>query len=83
MKLYFTEEQKERELHKIYLEEDDLTLEGEYVEVGAETYTISGVATIEGERYHEFEVVFGLTEKVAEDLEKIMNADWDWYDFNF
>ena len=31
MKLTFTEEQIANELHKIYLEEDDLLMEGEFV----------------------------------------------------
>ena len=41
-----------------------------------------GVATIEGERYHEFEIEFELTEEPAEEtLEAIMQTDWEWYDF--
>ncbi|NCC15419.1 MAG: hypothetical protein EOM28_03565 [Clostridia bacterium] len=83
MRLYFTEEQKQQELHKIFLEEDDLLLEGVYVEGVGRKYLISGVATIEGERYHEFEVVFELVDDASEDLEAIMNTEWEWYDFNF
>ncbi|WMI80172.1 hypothetical protein [Anaerotignum sp. MB30-C6] len=83
MKLYFTDEQKAHERNKIFLEEDDLLLEGEYVEGEGRKYMISGVATIEGERYHEFEVLFELSEDVSEDLESIMNTDWEWYEFNF
>lgn len=83
MKLYFTEEQKEQELNKIYLEEDDLLLEGEYIEGEGRNYMISGVATIEGERYHEFEVVFELAEDANEDIASIMNTEWEWYDFHF
>ena len=83
MKLYFTEEQKTQELNKIYLEEDDVLLEGEYVEGEGRKYMISGVATVEGERYHEFEVLFQLAEDASEDLESIMNTDWEWYDYNF
>ncbi|WP_317853823.1 hypothetical protein [Chakrabartyella piscis] len=83
MKLYFSEEQKAKELHKIYLEEDDLTLEAEYAEGDGKQFTLSGIATIEGERYHEFEVVFELEKEVEQDLEQIMSTDWDWYDFNF
>ena len=72
MKLTFTEEQIANELHKIYLEEDDLLMEGEFV---------TG-ATIEGERYHEFEIEFELTQEPAEEtLEAIMQTDWEWYDF--
>lgn len=83
MKLYFTEEQKKQELNKIYLEQDELLLEGEYVEGEGRNYMISGVATVEGERYHGFEVVFELAADASADLESIMNTDWEWYDFNF
>lgn len=83
MKLYFTDDQKSKELNKIYLEEDDLLLEGEFVEGEGRKYLISGVATVEGERYHEFEVVFELAADASEDLESIMNTEWEWYDFNF
>ena len=51
MKLTFTEEQIANELHKIYLEEDDLLMEGEFVTGEGKNYIITGVATIEGERY--------------------------------
>lgn len=83
MKLYFTEEQKRQELNKIYLEEDDLLLEGEYVVGEGRNYMISGVATIDGERYHEFEVVFELVDNASPDLASIMSTDWEWYDFHF
>lgn len=83
MKLYFTEEQKAKELHKIFLEEDDLLLEGEFVEGTGKVYTITGVATIEGERYRDFEVVFELMEETDGTLEAIMDTDWESYHFNF
>lgn len=82
MKLTFTEEQLAKELHKFYLEEDDLMMEGEYITGEGKSYVISGVATIEGERYHEFEIAFELLEEPAEEtIEAIMEAEWDWYDF--
>lgn len=82
MKLVFTEEQIKDEVNKIYLEEDDLLMEGEYVEGEGRHYVISGVATIEGERYHAFEIEFELVEKPADGtLETIMETDWEWYDF--
>lgn len=83
MKIYFTNEQKEQELNKIFLEEDDLLLEGEFVEGEGRKYIISGIATIEGERYHDFEVTFELSDDVSDDLESIMNTEWEWYDFKF
>lgn len=82
MKLTFTEEQIKNELNKFYLEEDDLMMEGEYITGEGKNYVISGVATIEGERYHEFEIEFELLEEPAEQtIEAIMAVEWDWYDF--
>ena len=82
MKLTFTEEQIKNELNKFYLEEDDLMMEGEYITGEGKNYIISGVATIEGERYHEFEIEFELLEEPAEQtVEAIMAVEWDWYDF--
>ena len=82
MKLTFTEEQIKNELNKFYLEEDDLMMEGEYITGEGKNYIISGVATIEGERYHEFEIEFEPLEEPAEEtIEAIMAEEWDWYDF--
>ena len=82
MKLTFTEEHIKNERNKFYLEEDDLMMEGEYITGEGKNYVISGVATIEGERYHEFEIEFELLEEPAEEtIEAIMAAEWDWYDF--
>ena len=82
MKLIFTDEQIKNELNKFYLEEDDLMMEGEYIKGEGKNYIISGVATIEGERYHEFEIEFELLEEPAEEtIEAIMAVEWDWYDF--
>lgn len=82
MKLFFTEEQKKNELNRIYIEDDELLLEGEFVEGEGKKYVITGIATIEGERYHEFEIEFELV-NVPEDssLDSIMNIDWEWYDY--
>lgn len=82
MKLTFTEEQIKNGLNQFYLEEDELMMEGETVTGEGKHYIISGVATIEGERYHEFEIEFELLEAPAEEtLEAIMAGEWDWYDF--
>jgi hypothetical protein len=82
MKLTFTEEHIKNALNKFYLEEDDLMMEGEYITGEGKNYIISGVATIEGERYHEFEIEFELLEEpVEETIEAIMAVEWDWYDF--
>ncbi len=80
MTLTFTEEQIAGELNKIYLEEDDLLMEGAFVTGEGKHYIMTGVATIEGERYHDFEIEFELMTP-AETLEEIMATDWEWYDF--
>ena len=82
MKLTFTEEQVKADLNKVFLEDEDVLMEGEWVEGQGKNYIISGVATIDGERYHEFEIEFELTEEPREEtLEEIMKGDWDWFDF--
>lgn len=78
----FTSEEKERELQKIYLEEDDLLMEGESLRGENGHYILQGIATIEGERYHDFEIEFELEEKLTEETaEAVLNAEWAWYDF--
>ena len=73
MKLVFTEDQIKNELNKFYLEEDDLLMEGDFVEGEGKNYVITGVATIEGERYHRFEIEFELVREPEEEtLEAIM-----------
>ena len=77
MKLVFTEDQIKNELNKFYLEEDDLLMEGDFVEGEGKNYVITGVATIEGERYHRFEIEFELVREPEEEtLEAIMAEDW-------
>lgn len=80
MKWSFTEEQKEQ--YKFYLEEDDLAMEGETLEGEGKHYVLTGVATIEGERYHDFEIEFELMQEPEEEtIEAILAEEWDWYDF--
>lgn len=82
MKLIFSPEDKQKEINKIYIEQDDIELAGEYIEGEGKNYIICGVATIEGERYHEFEVEFELAEEPEEmTCEAIMEIEWEWYDF--
>ncbi len=82
MRWVLTSEEIEKEIHKIYLEEDDLLMEGEWIEGEGKEYILHGIATIEGERYHDFEIAFALEEEIAEPTaEEILLAPWDWYDF--
>ncbi|MBS4960782.1 MAG: hypothetical protein KHZ62_08205 [Clostridiales bacterium] len=84
MRIDFTQDDFDQERNKIYLEEDDVTLTGEYLEVNDEgdEFVITGSAVVEGETYHDFKVAFGLLHKPDEmTAEAIMGEDWDWYDF--
>ena len=77
LKEYFTQQQIEKEFNKIYIEEDDLLLEGEFVKGEGK-----GIATIENERYHDFEIEFNLIDFPKEEtLDNIMDIDWEWYDY--
>lgn len=82
MRLTFSEEQIKQEKNKIYLEEDELLLEGEYLEGEGKRYIISGIATIEKERYHDFRIEFELLQSPKEETaEAVLAEEWDWYDF--
>lgn len=82
MKLTFTEEQIANELHKFISKRMTFLWRANLSQEMGKNYIITGVATIEGERYHEFEIEFELTEEPAEEtLEAIMQTDWEWYDF--
>lgn len=86
MKLLFNEEEIAKGLNKIYLEDDDVDMICEYLEKEGDEYALFGSATIEGEVFHEFKVVFQLLEELScenETLENIMSSEWDWYDFDF
>ena len=82
MKYVFTEEDKSREINVIFIEEDNVLLRGEFITKEDDGYIINGIAVIDDEVYHDFEVFFALTEDISfDDIESIMAADWDWYDF--
>lgn len=94
MKVYFDETQKEKEINKIYLEDDDVNMSCDYLEIEDDnTFALWGSAVIENEVYNEFKLVFQLLENddtlfnkndfTQEKLEKIMSIEWDWYDFDF
>ena len=84
MRLYFQEEDKAKRLHIVDIPEEDISLEGEFIEGSGKEFVITGIAVIEGERYHNFEIAFGLDEEPAQlTVEGIMALDWQWYDFVF
>lgn len=82
MEHFFTPEEIEQELNKVYLEEDDLLMEGISLRGEKGHYILKGIATIEGERYHDFEIEFQLEEEPeTEAAETVLKAPWEWYDF--
>ena len=82
MKEYFSDEQKIRGINKIYLEEDDVTMTGEFIEGEGTIYIITGEAVIDGEDYTEFKIEFELTEEPSEEkIEDIMSIEWECYDY--
>ena len=82
MKLTFTEDDIKNEINKIYIEDDDVLLETEYITGDGLEYILTGSATIEGEKYHDFRVQAVLLKEPAEKTAKsVMEQEWDWYDF--
>ena len=67
MRINFTEEEIKNEANKVYIEDDDVLIEGEF---------------IEGETYHDFETEFELSQEPSSMLAgDILKADWEWYDY--
>ena len=82
MKYVFTDEDIKNEKNVIEIEEENVTIYGESLEGEGRVYVLTGVALVDGERYHDFQVEFELEEDPAsESWEDIMSADWKFYDF--
>ncbi len=82
MKYIFTEEDKQKEINVIFIEEDNVLVKGEFITKEEDGYIINGIAVIDEEVYHDFEVFFALKEDISlDDIEAVMKADWDWYDY--
>ena len=58
MRINFTEEEIKNEANKVYIEDDDVLIEGEFIEGEGRHFVITGKAVIEGETYHDFETEF-------------------------
>ncbi|HIW48786.1 MAG TPA: hypothetical protein H9687_05885 [Firmicutes bacterium] len=82
MKLYFTPQEQEQELHKVYLEEDEVTVYGQWIEGEGSHYVLTGTAEVDGEIYHDFQVEIALVSSLAEPTAAaVMQAPWQWYDY--
>ena len=82
MKEYFTEDQKEREINKVIIEDDNVFIIGECIEGEGKSFVLTGSAVIDGETYQEFQVEFELVNEPEEETaEAVMSQEWDWYDY--
>jgi hypothetical protein len=82
MKEYFTEDQKEREINKVIIEDDNVFIMGECIEGEGKNFVLTGSAVIDGETYQDFQVEFELVNEPEEETaEAVMSQEWDWYDY--
>ncbi len=86
MKLTFTPQQISEGLNTFEIEEEELTFTCEFIEPKGEdgrNFILTGAALIEGETYHDFQIEIMLSASVENDIEQIINAGWDWFDYIF
>ena len=82
MRIEFTNDEIKDESNKIYIEDDDVLIEGEFIEGEGKNFVLTGKAVIEGERYHDFQVEFELeNEPESMTCKDILKEDWKWYDY--
>ena len=82
MKYIFTDEDIKNEKNVIEIEDENVKLFAESLEGAGRVYVLTGIALIDGERYHDFQVEFELDEDPASEAPgDIMSADWKFYDF--
>jgi hypothetical protein len=82
MRYDFTEDDLKEEVNKIYIEDDDVLLECEFITGEGKNYILTGQAVIEGERYHDFQIEVELSEEPEEkSARSIIERDWEWYDY--
>lgn len=82
LKYIFTDEDKAKELNVVLIEQDNVLIKGESIVKEDDGYIITGTATIDDEVYHDFEVFFVPKDEADEsDIEALMKAEWDWYDY--
>lgn len=82
LKYIFTDEDKARQINVIFIEEDNVLVKGEFITKEEDGFILNGTATIDDEVYHDFEVFFALKEDLSlEDIDAVMQAEWDWYDY--
>ncbi len=84
MRYETTNEEKEKELNKVFLEEDEMELQINFIDKLDDIYLLNTRAIIEGEAYNNFEVEVQLVnnEEIA-CVADILEFEWEWYDLRF
>ncbi len=81
MRYETTEEEKLNGLNKLFIEEDDMELQINFIDKKDDVYILNTRAIIEGEAYNNFEVEVKLLEdKEITCVADILEFEWDWYD---
>jgi len=82
MRYEFTDDDRKNERNRLYLEEDDVLLDGNYIEGDGKHFVLFSDAVVEGEKYHDFETEFETADGEKTDTAAdILGAEWLWYDF--
>ncbi len=81
MRYETTQEEIEKGLNKLWLDEDEMELQINFIEKKDDVYILNTRAIIEGEAYNNFEVEVKLVEdKEISCVADILELEWDWYD---
>ncbi len=82
MRIESTENEIKNEQNKIWLEEDEMELQVNFIEKRDDIYVLNNRAIIDGEAYNNFEVEVQLLDDIEiKSVSDILSAEWDWYDF--
>ncbi len=84
MRIEFTNYEIENEFNKVYIEEDDAIIVGEFLEGEGKCFTLKGSYIIDGETYRDFEVKITLEKEIKEPTASdIINSEWEYYEYVF
>ncbi len=80
----FTEDDIKNKFNYFEIEEEGLQFYTNTLEKGDDTYYLIGDAIFDGEIYKNFKIEIKLLNDVKiEEPRKVINLDWEWYDFKF
>ncbi len=81
MRYETTEEEIKNGQNKLWIEEDDMELQINFIDKKDDVYILNTRAIIEGEAYNNFEVeVKLLNDETVTCVADILTFEWDWYD---